>query len=87
MIGGFSDGTFRPGDPVTRGQMATMFARAFELPERSTAPFSDVADSTHEVGINAIAAAGITSGLSDGTFRPGENTTREQGASFLYRAL
>lgn len=27
LIEGFSDGTFRPGDPVTRGQLATILHR------------------------------------------------------------
>ena len=32
FVGGFADGTFRPGEPVSRGQLATIVARAFELP-------------------------------------------------------
>ncbi len=91
VVGGFPDGTFRPDNPITRGQMATMLARAFELPTTGTAsPFRDVAGTTHERGINALAAARpepITTGFPDGTFRPDAPTPRDQTATFLHRAL
>ena len=32
VVKGYDDGTYRPGDPVTRDQMAVYVARAFELP-------------------------------------------------------
>lgn len=31
VIQGYGDGTFRPSNPITRGQMATMLTRAFDL--------------------------------------------------------
>jgi len=57
-------------------------------PAPSTESFNDV-----PVGyffhqhIEALAASGITTGFSDGTFRPKEYVTREQMAAFLSRAL
>jgi endonuclease YncB( thermonuclease family) len=89
VVTGYLDGTFRPGNPISRGQMATMIARAFDLPPTAgSSRFSDVVEgSTHASGINALAAAGITSGFADGTFRPALNTPRAQTASFLYRAI
>ena len=32
VVLGYPDGTYRPGDPVTRDQMAVFVARAFKLP-------------------------------------------------------
>jgi hypothetical protein len=32
LLGGYPDGTFRPDQPVTRGQLATILARALDLP-------------------------------------------------------
>jgi PKD repeat protein len=32
VVKGYTDGTYRPGDPVTRDQMAVYVARAFKLP-------------------------------------------------------
>ncbi len=83
VVTGYPDGTFRPAEGVTRGQMATFLAAALDLPSGDASGFSDVVGTTHEDGIAAIVSAGITSGYPDGTYRPGENVTRGQMATFL----
>jgi hypothetical protein len=87
ITGGFADGTFRPQANVTRGQMAAFLTRALELPTAEGSSFTDTAGTTHEAAIEALAAAGITGGFADGTFRPEANVTRGQMAAFLTRAL
>ena len=87
ITGGFSDGTYRPGADVSRGQMATFLTRGFDLPASDRQWFSDTPGTTHEQSIGAVAAAEITGGFSDGTYRPGANVTRGQMATFLARAL
>ncbi|MEX0660095.1 MAG: S-layer homology domain-containing protein [Egibacteraceae bacterium] len=85
---GFPDGTFRPQDPVTRGQMAAFLQRALELPSGAGGgQFSDVGGHTHEEAIAAVAAAEIAAGFPDGTYRPQQPVSRDQMASFLQRAL
>lgn len=84
---GFPDGTFRPNLPVSRGQMAAFLARAFEPPVSTTVRFSDVAGTTHEAAINALAEAGITVGYRDGSYRPGRSVTRGEVATFIARSL
>ncbi len=86
IVGGFTDGTFRPGESVSRGQLATIVARAFDLPPGSS-PFSDVAGTTHEEAISAVATAEIVGGFTDGTFRPGESVSRGQLATIVARAF
>jgi len=76
-----------PNDFVSRGQMATFLARALDLPASSTNWFPDDDGSTHEPNINAIADAGITLGLSDGTYNPSGLVRRDQMASFMVRGL
>jgi hypothetical protein len=84
---GYDDGTFRPHLAVTRAQMATFLARALELePADDEHTFPDV-DGVHAPGIAAVAAADITQGYDDGTFRPHLAVTRAQMATFLTRAL
>lgn len=48
---------------------------------------SDIAGTTHEQAIRAIAGAGVVSGYPDGTFRPEARVTRGQMASVLAGAL
>lgn len=45
--------------------------------------FSDTDGHTHEANIDKVAAAGIASGFSDGTFRPDSPVTRAQMATFM----
>ncbi|WP_052666207.1 S-layer homology domain-containing protein [Nitriliruptor alkaliphilus] len=87
IASGYPDGTFRPGNAVTRGQMATFLTRALDLPAGDPSRFRDVGSHPHARGIGAVARAGITTGYPDGTFRPDEVVTRGQLASFLDRAL
>jgi hypothetical protein len=67
--------------------MASLLARAFELPASRADAFGDDDASVHEASINRLAAAGITTGTDDGGFDPGRGVTRAQLASFLVRAL
>ncbi len=82
---------FCPNEAVTRAQMASFLARALGL----TAPddpadFADVAaDGVHAADIEALYAAGITTGcLTEPELRycPARQTTRAQMASFIDRA-
>jgi hypothetical protein len=87
IVGGYGDGTYRPGASLARGQAATMLVRGFGVPD-ATGPhgFSDVPDShVHAAGIAAAAEHGVVGGFNDGTFRPGSSLTRGQIASLLAR--
>jgi hypothetical protein len=84
---GYGDGTFRPGEVVTRAQMASFLTRAYRLEADRPPPYDDVdADGTHAEPIAAVTEAGIAAGYDDGTFRPAEPVTRAQMAAFLARA-
>jgi SpoIID/LytB domain protein len=88
LAGGFGDGTYRPGLPVTRAQMATFLARAEGLTSGTTGTFSDVpAGSEHRSAIEAVARERITRGCEPGRFCPQDPVTRGQLASFLRRAI
>lgn len=88
IISGYSNGTFKPNNYVTRAQMASILAKAFRLTATSSVRFSDVRnDYWARIEINKVVTAGIANGYSDGTYRPGNSTTRAQMAVFLSRAL
>ena len=76
-----------PDGLVTRGQMASFLARAFNLPGATGDHFSDDTGTTHEENINRIFEAGITVGFVDGTYEPAGLVTRAQMASFIARAM
>jgi hypothetical protein len=76
-----------PALAVTREQMATFLARALSLSPAASGPFGDISDSSHQGNINAIAAAGITTGCTPTSFCPAQAVTRDQMATFLVRAL
>jgi sugar lactone lactonase YvrE len=92
MLG--NDGKFKPNTPLTRGQMAVILTRAFDLLNKpqtnviSEGAFTDV-NSEHPFyeSIYALANHNISTGFEDGTFRPSESTTRAQFSVFLARAL
>ncbi|MGO1227272.1 S-layer homology domain-containing protein [Brachybacterium sp. AOP42-C2-15] len=86
---GWSDGTFRPLQPVNRDAMAAFLYRsagepAFTPPR--TSPFTDVPRSS--LFYKEIAWAEderITTGWSDGTYRPLQSINRDAMAAFIYR--
>ena len=91
IISGYPDGTFRPANHVTRGQVAALLARAFHLEAVACTDecvnLVDVAGSTHHDDIQAVISLGIASGYPDGTFGPERPVTREQLASMLAATL
>ncbi|CAN5853618.1 hypothetical protein BH23ACT10_BH23ACT10_29770 [soil metagenome] len=78
---------FCPDRRLTRGQMASLLARALDLPATGHDAFDDDDATTHEDSVDRLAAAGITVGADDGRFRPQAAVTRAQMASFVLRAL
>lgn len=75
-----------PEATMTRAEMAGFLASALKLPAGPDA-FTDDDGNPFEASINAIAAAGITSGCGAGQFCPGANVTRAEMASFLTKAF
>ena len=89
IINGDTDGTFNPGNTLSREHAAVILSRAFNLPpvEQARREFSDV-PKTHRYynEISAIANANIVGGHSDGTFNPTGQLTRSQMAMILVKA-
>ena len=92
IVAGFSDGTFKPNDPVTRGQVLVFLWRSAgkPTPKSTTITFKD-ADAIKALGSQYVSAVlwgiekGITEGFTDNTFRPNANCTRGQIVTFLWR--
>lgn len=87
---GYADGTYRPAANVSRQAMSAWFYR---WAGRPVGPFPDPGFSDVDPGnpfytpISWFAQAGITTGFSDGTFRPLSNVSRQAIAAFFFRYL
>ena len=88
IIGGYTDGTFRPGNPISRGEMAIIVSRAFGLSIHPHYNFSDVNSSSAAYeAVSLLAGASISTGYPNGTFKPSAKVTREQFSAFLARGM
>jgi hypothetical protein len=95
IVSGFGDGTFGPGQRVTREQMGTFMARTLRAVihvdggdlVRGFCVFPDSGQiaATHRDNVHLICEAGITAGNADGTYGPKTDVTRGQMALFLMR--
>ena len=91
---GFPDGSFRPDEPVTREQMASLFRRHATisnttLQTRGVTPFVDQAaiGAWARDDVAAIQAAGVMSGREGNVFDPRANATRAELAQVLVNFL
>ncbi len=89
VIDGYGDGTFRPGETVTREAFVKMLVAALGIPMNvSAVTFEDVpADRWSYPYVSAAAAAGIVTGVSETEFAPDASITRQDAAVMIYRVL
>lgn len=90
IVQGFPDGTFKPGQAVTRGQAAKMIAGILGLDTVNVENpnFKDIKTSFQYYGaIAALVDEGIIDGYEDGTYRPDATLTRGHMAKILTRAF
>ncbi|MBT2640367.1 S-layer homology domain-containing protein [Bacillus sp. ISL-39] len=89
---GYGDGTYRPHEPVKRGDATVHLIRSGIAPSDQQPypknPFTDVSSSQLSGDFVIIAYHnGIVDGYADGTFRPYESITRAQFSVFMARSL
>lgn len=89
IITGFPGGEFRPNEPVTRAQFATIITKAFNpQPKREATNFSDVPSSFWGFqAIRAAARGGFIAGYPNGTFKPQQQIERVQALVALANGL
>ena len=87
ITGGTGDGKFSPDATCTRAQSVTFLYRAAGSPKVSgSAEFGDVPTNAYYADAVAWAAKnGITGGIGGGLFGSGNDCTRAQIVTFLYR--
>lgn len=89
IINGYTDGSLRPDNNITRAELLKVIDNLFKFTTGSSeSVFSDVlSDAWFADVVNRATANGIINGYPDGTFRPHENVTREHAVLILFNAF
>jgi hypothetical protein len=90
IVNGYNDGTFRPYNNVTRGQLSKIVAMSanWNLIEPNTPRFTDVPiGSPFYAYIETASCHQVVDGYSDGTFRPDAFATRAQISKIVCLAV
>jgi hypothetical protein len=87
VITGYTDGTFRPLENISREEFAAIAARFAVVTETPENPFSDTEGRWSTNLISFAYSKGWVTGYTDGTFRPTENITRAETMAIINRVL
>jgi Bacterial Ig-like domain (group 2)/S-layer homology domain len=85
IINGKTSTRFGSDDTLTRGEMAIIVARAYQLKGEANVPFVDVNNRYMEY-VKALIANDITQGKSETLFGTDQQITRGEFALFIFRA-
>ena len=87
-INGYTDGTFRPDQTVTRAEFSKMLNTAIGFAMTADTSFSDVDPKEwYASDVEKAYTAGYITGYTDGTFRPNQTITRQEAAVILSRIM
>ena len=88
VLEGYEDGTFKPNNKVTRGELAAIIVRVFGLTDTSAAEKYTAVEATkwYASDIAKVSSAGIMNDYEDGTFKPNQEATREEAAYAIAKA-
>lgn len=86
IVTGYNDGTFRPNQPITRGEMAKIIANFANL-NKGTKSFTDLSGHWSKTYVEFAAGNGWIAGYPDGSFRPDQKITRAETVTMINRVL
>ncbi|MGO4498107.1 N-acetylmuramoyl-L-alanine amidase [Paenibacillus sp. 2RAB27] len=93
LLQGYADGTIRPNQAITRGEVAYLFNQLLQMTSPTaqptyTAAFDDVPKSMWSaLAILNLKDKGIINGISDTSFKPDQTMTRAEIAALLDRYI
>ncbi|HWI66606.1 MAG TPA: S-layer homology domain-containing protein, partial [Symbiobacteriaceae bacterium] len=87
LMKGDPDGKFRPEDPISRAEVATIAVRFKHLFPTEGIAFADTAGHWGVGYVKAAADAGLMNGYPDGTFRPSNAISRAEFVTVINRLL
>lgn len=86
IVTGYNDGTFRPNQPITRGEMAKIIANFANL-SKGGKSFTDLRGHWSKTYVELAAGNGWIAGYPDGSFRPDQKITRAETVTMINRVL
>lgn len=87
IISGYKEGTFKPGQTITRAEFAAIASRFDSVSENVTNPFTDTEGHWAEQLISNAADKGWVGGYPDSTFRPSNAITRAEAMTLINKVL
>ncbi|MFD0715314.1 penicillin binding protein PBP4B [Paenibacillus sp. GCM10027626] len=90
IVTGYTDGTFKPDQQITRAEFTALLARALKLEgDGAAVKFTDQGNIGKWAAraIGQAVQAGIVTGYADGSFRPDAAITRIEMAAMFARAI
>lgn len=88
VVQGYSDGSFRPNQKITRAELVTIINRLFAFYDKSDIKFSDISDSAWYAEALSIAKkAGYYEGFPGNLSKATEQVTRQDVASLIAKAF
>lgn len=87
IMKGYTGGSFKPNQTITRAEMATILSRLLTSAQDQAAGFSDISGHWAQAAVERMSQAGIITGYEDGTFRPDQTLTRAEAVTIVNRAL
>lgn len=87
ILDGYNDGSFRPDNPISRAEFATMAVRFYNKTYTGSDLFTDISDSWARQYVNTAASVGLIEGYPDGTFKPNSSITRAEAITIINRVL
>lgn len=88
IINGYTDGTFRPENNITRAEFITMLMQNENVRKFETLPFSDITSQLWSADyIYSAYRTGYIDGYADGTFKPDNFITRAEAVKIVNAVL
>lgn len=87
-VSGYSDGTFRPNNSITRAEFCKMLNSALGISSTAQVSFTDLKSSQwYYTDVQKAVGAGYIGGYDDGTFKGDNKITRQEAAVVMSRIV
>lgn len=83
IISGYTDGTFRPKNNLTRAELVSMVCMFYDTTGAAASKFTDIDGHWAKASINYASGKNWISGYGNGTFLPNRNITRAETVAVL----